>query len=1623
MFVTGGANSSLGLPSRNATEETATSIGSESRTLTTTTSYSNKSFLGKYLTRRDTSSLTKREREAPKGPLGLTTLFEPDGQAVADLIFVHGLNGGSRSTWSKTGSGSFWPQDWLSCDDAFQDVRIHTFGYSSGLNRESVLNIRDFATNLLACVYHSPAMTPSASGQIIFVGHSMGGLVIKKAYILAHQIPEYEKLAERIHAMFFLATPHQGAGIAQLLSRFLALAGPRPFVEDLIPQSDMLQIINEEFPRYSDSLQLFSFFESQSMYYGIGKGLIVERDCAVMNYANERRTYLDANHRDVARFSTPKDPSYILVRNALATTIENQRASLKPEEKGLGQAELEALSKFLSVPGAPEDELTANESRKVSGSCEWLVQKDSFQQWRNALTSKLFWLQGRPGTGKTTLASHVINHLRASSLDCCYFFFTYGDESKGTISALLRSMAWQMAVIHAEVFTSIFNVTNSWKESPVDKVDHIPVWRYIFGAALLKTKLKRPQYWIIDALDECKNSPELMFFLRRTQEVWPVCILVTSRTGVETYLSTTDPSMEVISESILEDNRMDIAAFLEANLQHLPAATISEQQDISDRILRNSRGCFLWVRLVLKELRQVHTAAEIDQVLDNDHSDMNALYARILDEMSRAKFGKDLARAILGWVTCAFRSLSVSEIRLAIEADIHLVNDAEKSISTCNNLVFVDKAKKIQLIHLTAREFLTQKSNKSEFTIDRSATHKRLALVCVQTLCGGQGKSRKGSRARASASDIDSNAESVLYDYASTYLFQHLLQVEFADDEIFIELAKFLGSRRVLVWIEHLAKQADLQRLYQAGKNCTVLVTRRKQQTTTIGAQKQLLLIERWGVDLVMLVNKFGKRLSQSPSSIHHSIPPFCPSESVFRKQFVTPYQGLNLQGCVSKNWDDCLCTIYYPRLSRPTNIMSLAKRTAVVLFNNTVVIYDNATFLQTNTLVHQEYIWSISFSEDGRLFATGGAKTVRVWDLNSSEQVTSFRVPARCMSMAFIEENETLLVAAANNSIIYWDITNNVSRGEPIDWTEDLLEDAPRIRGRVPTIAAVSTEQNLVAIIYKGEDILLWTLDGEQIYDMYEKDNGSYRYESTKVANGSTTVGAVAFGSTLQNNLLVAAYLDGDVVVFDTDSGERRGSLDQINAQTIACSPDGRTLATADSQGNVDLFDLRTLKHIYRLGYDSDAVTTKKLAFTSDGLRLLNIRGGQFGVWDPTVLLRQESDDEISDAVPHSAVAENVESDAGEAVTITAMACMRDASEVICGKEDGTVHIYNISSEPRSRELFTQTENFAITVLHFDDDSSILTCADTGGRVTSRRLIRETQGGWAPGEIIFYKTCQSSIRQLIASAKHNRLLISTVSLDALWSLAVPSAADHVACVEGSWKPRWLVPPASEDLLVRVDDNGTATFYLWESLAPIRSVRLVLHENLPINVESVIPFQQAQYFATLQSQRQGEPLSNPVYHLWDYRDFFSEAEPPVSTAGEEKDDISPVLDFGQIDTTVVAVIGIANERAIFLDQNNWVCSVDIIPSEPAPNTTATRPSADGRKVVRHFFIPDDWMSAVSRVLAEVRQSGEVVFTKRKDLAVVRRGLDFKNKSVINGGRVSSARSIPHRPVNKKHITV
>ena len=126
-----------------------------------TASSSSRSFLPRALTRREGNS---NSSEDLKGPFGLNTLYNPAESAVTDLVFVHGLGGGSRSTWTKSGDATLnWPEAWLPFDNGFQDVRIHSFGYDSNWDKESTLNIHDFAKSLLGSIQDCPVIPRSSN--------------------------------------------------------------------------------------------------------------------------------------------------------------------------------------------------------------------------------------------------------------------------------------------------------------------------------------------------------------------------------------------------------------------------------------------------------------------------------------------------------------------------------------------------------------------------------------------------------------------------------------------------------------------------------------------------------------------------------------------------------------------------------------------------------------------------------------------------------------------------------------------------------------------------------------------------------------------------------------------------------------------------------------------------------------------------------------------------------------------------------------------------------------------------------------------------------------------------------------------------------------------------------------------------------------------------------------------------------------------------------------------------------------------------------------------------------------------------------------------------------------------
>ena len=329
----------------------------------------------------DERTATKR-RKIENNPRGLTELYSAPEPQV-DLVFVHGLRGGSVKTWCENEDlNLFWPKEWLAVDEDLRHrIRTSSFGYANDwlTSKPSQLSLQDFGRDLIYQLDNSPYLRKDQHTPIVLIGHSMGGLVIKKACLLAYQ--QNKQIANRIKGIMFLATPHRGSSAAELLSTLLDLVGwEKPFVEDLCRDSSSLQAINDEFSHVANSknLRLWSLYETQPM---IGSTLMVRQGSAVLGYDKEEVNMVLADHRSICKFKTPEDESYLVLRNTLLRITDDLTSESQLEVLQEKVQQMTSLETYLNIVDPRQFDLDQQYDKRVEQSCTWLEQRPAFQSW------------------------------------------------------------------------------------------------------------------------------------------------------------------------------------------------------------------------------------------------------------------------------------------------------------------------------------------------------------------------------------------------------------------------------------------------------------------------------------------------------------------------------------------------------------------------------------------------------------------------------------------------------------------------------------------------------------------------------------------------------------------------------------------------------------------------------------------------------------------------------------------------------------------------------------------------------------------------------------------------------------------------------------------------------------------------------------------------------------------------------------------------------------------------------------------------------------------------------------------------------------------------------------------
>jgi hypothetical protein len=559
--------------------------------------------------------------------------------------------------------------------------------------------------------------------------------------------------------------------------------------------------------------------------------------------------------------------------------------------------------------------------------------------------------------------------------------------------------------------------------------------------------------------------------------------------------------------------------------------------------------------------------------------------------------------------------------------------------------------------------------------------------------------------------------------------------------------------------------------------------------------------------------------------------------------------------------------------------------------------------------------------------------------------------------------------------------------------------------------MAALSGQNNLLTVIYRGEDIVLWDCQNFRIHDIYEKETGSKMHGSLKPAGGSTHVRALAFSGAIDTNRLATTHTDGDLTLYDTIDGRFLAMAIGVNANLLASSQDGRTLGGLDSRGNLMLFDFETLRCLYRVQFDTPAMA-KALTFTADSLRCIEIRGDQCRVWEPTVLLRKDAADEDanSDTISVSTGPQEIDyrvagsNSDGAAVKITVIACAKLAPLVFYGMQDGTVHVCDISGEPRSQQLFEQMPGCPVELLYFDEEESVLGCTDLSGGVTARKVTRRNSPRqrplgtkWEVGEVLLSTRLVGTVKQILLSGKHQRLLLSSEQHDTLWPMPKQGEGVWIARIEGNSSPKWLDHPTQPDYLILANESEFQV-YNWSKLECVRTISLAHQGQSLFGLDRIVSLQHPRFFATISVARSLESgTMQSLIQVWDTKDL----DP---TSPDNCSPIIPVQDLGPGDHSgaLEVVVGAHESRLVVYTSDRWVCSIDMKPA--ASSSSASLPAtATPNQLVRHFFVPGDWVGG-NRLGMGVGRGGEIAFVKGTELAIIKRGLE-----VTEGGETFNPR--------------
>ncbi|KAH7318142.1 hypothetical protein B0I35DRAFT_235851 [Stachybotrys elegans] len=184
---------------------------------------------------------------------------------------------------------------------------------------------------------------------VLFIAHSLGGLVVKMALVKAVQDARYKDMARDCFGVAFFGTPHQGSSyfathsLAASIQSMLHLSSPLPasLTDDLRVGTSALLHLDDAFKSMAGDVRVWTFYETIDSRLSSGADVYITAPLtsiksAILGMRQERIFPLQSDHAGMASFGRHNVHTMRIFLGQLATQIDAAADAAEQESEADG---------------------------------------------------------------------------------------------------------------------------------------------------------------------------------------------------------------------------------------------------------------------------------------------------------------------------------------------------------------------------------------------------------------------------------------------------------------------------------------------------------------------------------------------------------------------------------------------------------------------------------------------------------------------------------------------------------------------------------------------------------------------------------------------------------------------------------------------------------------------------------------------------------------------------------------------------------------------------------------------------------------------------------------------------------------------------------------------------------------------------------------------------------------------------------------------------------------------------------------------------------------------------------------------------------------------------------------